>query len=131
MTKEEIVIILLECLPFHQYVVYVDSGYGCLELAETLHSFGFLFTICCAKNIPSFIFNELHKNLNYGETASRSNFDGISALSFYSNKIVNMFTNQFLPNKFTEENDITDYNAQKKINKKINKACCTKANICY
>lgn len=119
MKKKAIVLKLLRSLPTNQHIVYVDSGYGGLNLAEDLNRLGFYFSMCCAKNRPSFLWHELQYNLPYGEFRHCSNEFGITALCFHSNKYVNIFTNfQIIDDVFEEKDTYDIKNKTKQKNKK-------------
>lgn len=83
------------------YAIYVDNYYGSLDLAYDTHERGFAFTFNCRSNRPSWLFDDLGKNMEPYEGidkfAIKVNKEvDMAALSWKDKKQVNYLTNQFV-----------------------------------
>lgn len=77
------------------YIVVGDSRFGSVDIAEKLHSEGFLFILANGKARPSFLWKYgLHYNLRQGEEKAAKKGD-LLATSTYSRKRVNLLSNAF------------------------------------
>lgn len=77
--------------PDREWIVYADSYYGSLHLAERLHARGIRFVLSCAQHRPKELWSHLQKIKKYEHKSGATT--SIAAVAYHDRAIIHLLSN--------------------------------------